>query len=190
MKNEKKYLTEDIYCMDNFFPEKMIDTVSDDLMGACWTMQISNHLKPDSTFFWSTFLDESFCGFNDNYRDVLNFIENNLVDRKILRVYANGQTLTQHGDFHTDDGERTYLIGLRKNWNMDSGGATEFIINEKDFTTISAYPKYNRIVSFPANIKHRALPNFLKNDFRITLAIKTEIKNKENIVKNSKINFI
>ena len=190
MINERKHLTDDIYYEDNFFPDEMIDNLSEDLMNGYWRMQISDKLNPNSTFFWASFLYESFRGFNDDRKDVVDFIEKKLIDREILRVYANGQTLTQHGDFHSDDGERTYLIGLTKNWNMDSGGATEFIINEKDFTTISIYPKYNRIVSFPANIKHRALGNLQKNDFRITLAIKTEIKNKENIVKNSKINFI
>jgi hypothetical protein len=80
---------------------------------------------------------------------------------------------------------------MNKNWSAESGGATEFIIDEGTDTTLSIYPIWNRMLSFPANIKHRALPFFKLGDFRITLAIKTEkIEQKIKDVEKYQIKFL
>jgi hypothetical protein len=124
------------------------------------------------------------------FKDEIEFFKEKFNQSEILRIYVNGQSFTQHGEFHVDDGERTYLIGMSEKINVDSGGATEFLIDEEGQTTISAYPLYNRMISFPADIKHRALPSFNLGMFRMTLAIKTIDKTVYNSKKDYEIEFI
>ncbi len=182
--NSKKYLTSDIYYIDNFLPNDFINDLRKKLINAPWVVHYTDPSVNINNFFWATFLEESY------YESEIKFFREQFRDKRILRIYANGQTLTQHGDFHSDDGDRTYLIGMSENWNMNSGGATEFIINEDDFTTMSIYPKYNRMISFPANVRHRALANLNMKDFRITLAIKTENLEERKENNQYKINFL
>lgn len=181
---EKKYITPEIYIVDNFLPIDLINKLHDKLFLSPWHIHNSDVEKYPDSFFWATFID------NDNYSEEIQYFIEKLNDRNILRIYANGQSSTQHGDFHMDDGDRTYLIGMSKDWSMESGGATEFVIDEKNHITTLIYPLYNRVMSFPSNIMHRALPNISLNKFRITLAIKTADKENHNPKKNSAIEFI
>jgi hypothetical protein len=181
---EKKYITPEIYIVDNFLPIDFIDDLQTKLFSSLWYIHNSDPEKYPDSFFWATMIG------SDNYAEEINYLSEKLNNRNIIRIYANGQSSTQHGDFHMDDGDRTYLIGMSKEWDMDSGGATEFVIDEANHITTSIYPLYNRLISFPSNVMHRALPNISLNKFRITLAIKTADKENNNPKKNSAIEFI
>ena len=41
----------------------------------------------------------------------------------VVRIYANGQTATQHGSPHTDDGDFTFLYYPNPRWKPSWGGA-------------------------------------------------------------------
>lgn len=192
---EKKFVTENIYYVDNILPKNLIDHLHDKLHKTPWVIHKTDFTLDIEAFFWaSNLFDERFqCENEEIYKEEILFLKNLFNDRKILRIYVNGQTSNQHGEFHKDDGEITYLIGLSKDWNMQSGGATEFVLDSDNCTTISVYPKYNRLIAFPAHIEHRALVNFNINDFRMTLAIKTDSLSNENEEQNNekyKINFL
>jgi hypothetical protein len=161
---DKNYITKDIYYFNNVLPIGFIDNLYYKVLNdMSWAMHQSS--DQDSNFFWALNLE-------DNYSNETEFLSQYIEGNKPLRFYVNGQSGLQHGNFHQDDGERTYLLGLSKDWlSVDQGGATEFLI--KDDVTFSVYPTYNRMVSFPSNIPHRALPNIKYESFRMTLAIKT-----------------
>ena len=174
-------MTPEIYYIDNFLPLDFIDNLNHKLMMSSWTKH--NSSIENNNFFWATNITE------DVYKGEIDYFEKVFNDVNIIRIYANGQSSTQHGQFHADDGEITYLIGMSKNWNIDSGGGTEFIINEGECVTTTIYPKYNRLISFPANIEHRALPNIKLEEFRITLALKTTNIISKDIIENDKTKF-
>ena len=165
-KPDKKYITKDIYYFDNILPIDFIDNLYYKVLyDSSWAMHRSS--DEDSNFFWALSLEE-------NYSEETEFLTKYIEGNKPLRFYVNGQSGPQHGNFHEDDGERTYLLGLSKDWlGVEQGGATEFLLN--DDVTFSVYPIYNRLLSFPSHIPHRALPNIKFEGFRMTLAIKTEL---------------
>jgi len=173
MNKEKNYINSDIYYINDFLPLDFIDKLNYKLLNDSWSMHNSTGLE--NNFFWYLPL------VGEKYEKEYNFLVNLFPDNEVLRIYANGQSGIQHGSFHEDDGERTFLIGLSKGWNVESGGATEFL--QENECSLSVYPYYNRMVSFPANIKHRALPNIDFESFRMSLALKT-------INKENKINFL
>ena len=175
--NNKTHINEDIYFVDNFLPEDFLNDLVNKALHDSWHKHYSR--DGDGIFFWALNLNE------DSYGEELEFIESLFPDNDVLRVYVNGHSGIQHGSFHTDDGEETYLVGLTKGWNSESGGATEF--KSGDDCSFSIYPKYNRIICFKSDIEHRALPNVDLYSFRMTLAIKTNKVKKNNI---SNINFI
>jgi len=166
--NNKTHINEDIYFVDNFLPEDFLNDLVNKVLNDSWHKHYSR--DGDGIFFWALNLT------NDSYENELEFIESLFPNNDVLRVYVNGHSGIQHGSFHTDDGEETYLVGLTKGWNSESGGATEFK-TKHDNSTLSIYPLYNRMVCFPAHIEHRAAPNIDLYTFRMTLAIQTDRKN-------------
>jgi hypothetical protein len=177
--SNKNFLNAYVYYIDNFLDKKFIDDFSEKVLRDSWTTHNSSGV--DKNFFW--FLPIT----AEKYSKELNFLSQHFPENDILRVYVNGQSGLQHGNFHSDDGEETFLIGLTRDWSTESGGATEF--HERgDHTTFSVYPLYNRLVRFPAQLKHRALPNIDLETFRMTLALKTVKKN--NKTYNEKFDFV
>ena len=71
-----------------------------------WKKQTS--VADSGNFFWTMDISDT-----DEFKNECTILKNNITD-KVLRIYINGQSYTQHGDFHKDDGETTYLIGLNK----------------------------------------------------------------------------
>ena len=148
---------------DNFLPLELIDRICYQALNSKWHAQTSTG-EENPNWFWQ--LDFEHFKETENLKQIIN--------DHILRIYINGQSYTQHGDFHQDDGEKTYLIGLNKDWSVEKGGATEFLLDNQ--SSMSIYPIYNRVIIFNSTILHRALPNLNKKDFRMTLAIKTRSK--------------
>jgi hypothetical protein len=162
--NDKNYINDQIYFVDNFFPEDFLENLVKKVLHDSWHKHYSKH--SDGVFFWALALTD------DSYEEELDYIKTLFPNNDILRVYVNGHSGIQHGSFHEDDGEETFLIGLTKGWDCESGGATEFKTKHNN-STLSIYPLYNRLSCFPADIEHRASPNIDLYSFRMTLAIKT-----------------
>ena len=153
------------YC-DYFLNLEIIRRLHDKIYYSnSWGRQTSS--EGEKNFFW-------ICNLNLDDPVITEEVKHiqSLVPKKIIRTYVNGQTAFQHGNFHIDDGDKTHLLGLSKDWSYEDGGATEFLDNNS--TSFLVYPLFNRLTIFDAKILHRSLPHTNKNKFRMTLAIKTE----------------
>ena len=94
----------------------------------------------------------------------------------VVRIYANGQTATQHGSPHTDDGDFTFLYYPNPRWNKNWGGALHFF--DDDGATVHAVDyKPNRAVFFPADLVHAAeAPSAEFPGLRVSLAYKLKLR--------------
>lgn len=101
----------------------------------------------------------------------------------LLRVYANGQTHGQDGDFHIDsNNEKSYTFilyatDLSSEHKLDSieyaqlQGYTEFLL--PDGTIYGVPPVYNSGILFPSHLMHRGTSfNRLVKSLRVTIAWK------------------
>ena len=93
-----------------------------------------------------------------------------------MRIYANGQTATQHGSPHTDDGDFTFLYYPNPRWKPQWGGALHFF--DDDGATVHAVDyKPNRAVFFPADLVHAAeAPSDEFPGLRVSLAYKLKLR--------------
>jgi len=118
--------------------------------------------------------DNYFYMTNVNFNEpVINFLCKKIFKKniKILRSYINVQHMGMNGEFHEDDRDNTYLIMISKTLSEKSG---EFQIIDKNNEIKSFSFIQNRLISFPAKLKHRGLAPLEKNTPRITLVFKTE----------------
>ena len=94
----------------------------------------------------------------------------------VVRIYANGQTATQHGSPHTDDGDFTFLYYPNPRWKPSWGGALHFF--DDDGATVHAVDyKPNRAVFFPADLVHAAeAPSAEFPGLRVSLAYKLKLR--------------
>ena len=159
MKLEFKNLVTDVWYADNVFDKNDLVKFWYDTYHGPWELKNLSGNPGDNNRFWLQELPQ--------YTDYFQLG----IKEKIIRCYANGQTLTQYGSFHADDGDWTYLIYPDPGWTMDEGGGTEFKVGDNN--TVVTYPVFNRVVKFKAGISHRALPNIKQGSFRITIALKT-----------------
>ena len=175
---DKKNITEDIYYIDNFLDNDFIDHLHDKVYHtSLWTKHRCK--REDPNFYWGTYINEEY------FKDEMEYFQKIFKNFEIKRIYVNGQSGIQHGNIHDDDGDITFLLGFTKNWSVESGGATEFFIKKDDITTsFSIYPVYNRLMRFPAKVKHRALPSIDIENLRMTLAIKTLTKKQDQLNPN------
>ena len=157
-------VNEHIKYKDNFLEKDLIESLYNKLTNEHCPWMIHRSVQESKNIFWNCSLDNS--NFFKNEVDSLKTI----TKEPVIRIYANGQTYSQHGDFHDDDGQETILIGMNKDFDCHDGGGTEFLLQNN--CSYVVYPIYNRGIIFNANILHRALPTITKI-FRITLAIKT-----------------
>lgn len=165
MNKQFNKVSEHIQYCDNFFDEEILSSLHNKLYN-CQSWGRTTSYETDTNFFWVCNLSME----DSVIKNETNHIQS-MIPEKIIRIYVNGQTVHQHGTFHQDDGNKTYLLGLSKNWVVEDGGATEFL--DKNSTSFLIYPLFNRLTIFDAKILHRALPHTNKDKFRMTLAIKT-----------------
>jgi hypothetical protein len=90
-----------------------------------------------------------------------------------LRTYINIHYSDMPGDFHSDDGDTTFLLMTSKTLNKNSG-LFQIKINNNDNEIQSIDFIQNRLIIFPAKWKHRGLDPIEKATPRITLAFKTQ----------------
>jgi hypothetical protein len=107
---------------------------------------------------------------------LINFLCRKIFNQKkknitILRTYINVQHVGMNGEFHDDDGDNTYLIMISKTLQENSG---QFQIIDTNDTIRSINFVQNRLISFPAKLKHRGLAPLEGTTPRITLVFKTE----------------
>ena len=152
-------LVDNVWYQDNVYDRDELIKISNQIKEGNWQLIGSSGHAGDNSRFWHQVLNEQQTNF---FRTITN--------NKVIRAYANGQTMTQHSNFHADDGEMTYLISIDE-WSLKDGGGTEFLLAND--TTCSIYPKFNRVVKFKADIAHRALPNIKQYSFRVSVALKT-----------------
>lgn len=89
------------------------------------------------------------------------------------QVYANGQTYSQNGSFHTDSDHKniyTFCLYLTTNPN-EFGGDLEFKLNNLPHI-IKVETKYNRGIFFPSTFWHKGNSLLSTNDLRICIAWK------------------
>jgi hypothetical protein len=118
--------------------------------------------------------NDNFYMTNINFNEpIINFLCKKIFKKNIiiLRSYINVQHMEMNGEFHQDDGDHTYLIMISKTLSEKSG---EFQIIDKNNEIKSFSFIQNRLISFPAKLKHRGLAPLEKNTPRITLVFKTE----------------
>jgi hypothetical protein len=90
----------------------------------------------------------------------------------LLRCYANIQHFGMDGDFHVDDGDKTFVLMISENLKNNEGVLE--IIDNKEKKEISFVQ--NRLISFPANFLHKGNSPKSLNNPRITIAFKTKFK--------------
>lgn len=154
-------LVDNVWYQDNVYDRDKLIYFCKQIKDGYWQYKGNSgtDAEPDDNKFWYQPLNEE----QTNFFKII-------TDNKVIRAYANGQTMTQYGNFHADDGDTTYLIYIDV-WTLADGGGTEFLL--ENGTTCSIYPRFNRIVKFKADIAHRALPNIKQHSFRVSVALKT-----------------
>ena len=112
-----------------------------------------NRIAPVPSYFWHMNNLEEEHYFLFLYDNVIKKLE--LENASLVRCYANGQTAGQSGIPHTDDGDLTILY-YPTPWEHFLGGHLNFI-KDGDIEKVVEY-KQNRLVSFPAKMRHYASP--------------------------------
>jgi hypothetical protein len=128
------------------------------------------------TIFWKMDINDG--NFINN---IMKKIETHMNKKfEVLRVYANGQTYGQDGDFHTDsdeEGAYTLLIYISEITPTNVkriGGYTQFML---DGMIKGVEPYTKRAILFDSRIEHRGMAPLIKNILRVSLAFKLkEIK--------------
>ena len=122
-----------------------------------WIIQ-KLHANP---FFYNTFMEK------------IEKLTNNKFE--INRIYANGNTFGQEGDWHIDS-------DLEDNWTFlyyfnrgDASTIGETYFKNNDIITV-ANPIYNSGIFFKSNIEHKgSSPKINFTDLRITIAFKLKL---------------
>jgi hypothetical protein len=114
--------------------------------------------------------------FNNPLVDIVGTKIRSTVDfpLKYLRVYINVQHTNMNGEFHSDDGQVTFLLMSSRTLNPGSG-TFEIKLNNNDNEIHSVNFVKNRLIMFDASWQHRGLAPLEIGIPRITLAFKTEI---------------
>ena len=159
-----------IEIFDNFFPEHEIKTINEKLARPLWSFTgggVSDINDFESRMWHMDDLE------NDEYfKTLFSKISHKLkIKGSLIRCYANGQTATQSGVPHKDDGDITILY-FPTPWVHYIGGHLYFGHNNLEKTV--EY-KQNRLVKFPANIMHYAgAPDKAYTGLRVSLAFKVK----------------
>jgi hypothetical protein len=165
---------EKLFYYDNFLHVSDFHQVQNITMNGQWRFGTQSVNSGDGQLFWIMDLTK-----NEFFSDYLfNLIKmTTRRDFKLLRVYANGQTYGQNGDFHPDDTKPnrwTFLLYTNSlpPTDMDIwGGETQFKLDKM----ITQAPIPNLGILFRSDVVHRGLgPSRLVRDLRVTVAWKLE----------------
>lgn len=168
-----------IVVCDKFLDENELKTALDIINGGSWKYghnSSGKNLYEDN--FWVMNLTDN--EFFSKY--VLNIIEKHFSRKyRLVRVYANGQTFTQDGHYHTDSNESNtftfclYLTKISESYIDTAGGYIYFKLPEQKYN-LCYEPLYNRGLYFPSNYIHKgsAFTRYVM-DMRICVAWKLEL---------------
>ena len=163
----------DITIFENFINDEELEEVIDAINHSSW--KYMSHSTKGKILFWNAeMIQEATIG-----KQILNKLEKMFSKKfKINRMYANGQTFNQDGEFHQDSFEEnayTLLIYVSPitEENVDIiGGFTQI---KRGTNIINIHPYQKRALLFKSNLIHRGMaPSRHSDMLRVTLAIKFE----------------
>ena len=156
-----------VYVYDDFFTEEIRDKIFHLLLRPKWSpCKGGNSLN----WFWHMEGLEKEHFFNSYLFDIIC----EKLNKKYIarRIYANGQSSSQIGNLHVDDGQYTFVYYPNPEWKIGWNGHLIFSDDGKEPSKIIGY-KPNRGILFPSHIKHYAdAPHRYFTGFRISLAYK------------------
>jgi hypothetical protein len=167
---------ENILINDNFLSSNDIEICKKILSDNKWEFGHTSTNNIITTPFWYMDL------FNNHFlKDVITHKIEKIYNKKfkINRLYANGQTYGQDGNFHQDDTSKTaytfclYFTEYPKEFCDLIEGNIQFKIPDQNNFIISVSPLFNRGILFPSYYYHRGLSfNRYIPDLRICIAWK------------------
>jgi len=144
-----------------------------------WEFGHCSNPNPKSLFWIMKFDDDKF--FTEELFGVVEKLVKTQIqsDFKLERVYANGQTFGQDGEFHLDsssENDYSFLYYPNMHWDVSWGGET--IVKDSNGSAHYFYPIQNCALLYPANWWHcgRA-PTKECNILRTTISFKLIGKN-------------
>jgi len=132
--------------------------------------------RPTSSHkFWMIPSLTSYPFFNSIFIKKIEELTSNQFE--IIRIYANGHTFGQEGDWHVDsklENAWTFLYYFNKG-DSSTIGETYFK-DEQDNITDIAKPTHNSGILFKSDLYHKgSSPKITFNDLRITIAFKLKM---------------
>ena len=176
----KDYINNIIVC-NNFLTNEELSTGLDIIHNGTWKYgHKSNQEKLYNNVFWQMDLTN-----NDFFsKELFSIIEKHFSKKfELLRVYANGHTYGQDGEFHIDsDSEKDYtfclyLTKIDEEYVETAGGYLYFNVPNEKYK-ICFEPIFNSGIFFPSNYIHKGVSysRYIMN-IRISIAWKLRIIN-------------
>lgn len=170
-RTDLQFAPPNIHKYKNFISPDDLGIVRSVLANGAWT--ISGQSNPgDKQAFWN-------MNLNSN-----EFFTRHLFEKipngpwKLLRVYANGHTHGQDGQFHIDSGESNHWTFLLYTTDIDQNEVYSYngmTIFNTHYGNTSIFPEPGLGVLFKSNILHKGLsPSFSASKMRTTVAWKLE----------------
>jgi hypothetical protein len=164
----------DIKVFEEVFSDEDSKLIVKKINDSSWKFGHSGVPNAYRVFWFMQLRDDPF--FSKHLFDIVQFKIGAQCDLK--RVFANGQTFGQDGDWHTDSEDKnryTFVYYVNEEWKRDWGGETAFLLNNK---VIGITPKHNNGVFFPATMMHSGrAPSRDSYRLRITVAFHFEVLN-------------
>ena len=157
--------TNNIQTADNFFNKRDQNTVISYCNSCSYTYgEVDNQNTPPTGMVHNISESEKIYSLFESKLSAVPFIKG----MELYRMYVNCFAPSENPYFHTDgeDGY-TFLYYPQKDWKLDDGGETQFIIDNNLYGIL---PEPNRMIMFEANIPHRATT--FRDRYRFTVAIK------------------
>jgi len=164
-------MTNKIIPIDNFFTLKDQLFFQEEYEKNNWSLKGSSTDVSPQKFWYKDLINTPLL--NLFYNNIEKGINKKI---KIQLLYANGQSHSQSGFWHTDAGSINHftLVYFPKQWLPEYGGHLMI----KDETVVSILPEFNKGVIFESTLLHMGLePSKHCYDFRESIACKFEVVN-------------
>lgn len=165
-----------IRTFDNFLTEDEMKVLEEYFDGYVWKWGHKSHPKNNAAWFAVRFDDKPY--FTEYLKEKIEYATG--MKFEVDRVYANGQTIFNDGDWHRDmaDNERNsafvtallYVSDITPENVNEVQGYTHFRLLNDDIVTIE--PLKNRLVFFDSRVSHRGCAPSIPGFLRISLAWK------------------
>ena len=170
-----------IRTIDDFLTEDEMKVLEEYFIDDVWRWGHTSHAKlkkngPKSKWFYVIFDDKPY--FTEYLKEKIESATG--MKFELHRVYANGQTISNDGDWHRDmdDDERNnafvtallYVSDITPENVNEVQGYTHFRLINGDIVTIE--PLKNRLVLFDSRVSHRGCAPSIPGFLRISLAWK------------------